>query len=96
MAEYRLSTAAESDIQVLFQSSQLMFGARQTDLYMAGLGRAFQNLAETPGMGRRADELKAGFFRSRYQSHVIFYTREPSRIVIQRVLHGRMDFGLRL
>jgi toxin ParE1/3/4 len=96
MAEFRLTTAAERDIQTLFQSSQLMFGPRQTDIYMAGLDQAFRNLAGTPGMGRHADELKPGFFRFRYQSHVIFYTVESNRIVIRRVLHARMDFPSRL
>jgi toxin ParE1/3/4 len=47
-------------------------------------------------MGRTADDLKPGFSRFRYQSHMIFYTIEPDQIVIQRVLHARMDFGSRL
>ena len=93
MADYRLSAAAEDDIQILFQSSQLMFGPRQTDIYMTGLGRAFQNLADNPGMGRRSDDLKRGLFRFRYQSHMVFYTIEPDQVVIQRILHARMDFG---
>jgi toxin ParE1/3/4 len=96
MADYRLSVAAEDDIQILFQSSQLMFGPRQTDIYMAGLDRALQNLAENPGIGRRANDLKRGLFRFRYQSHMVFYTVESGQLVIQRVLHARMDFGSRL
>lgn len=73
-----------------------MFGPRQTAIYMAGLAQAFRNLAETPGMGRRSDDLKPGFLRFRYQSHVIFFTVETGRIVIQRVLHGRMNLGSQL
>jgi len=56
----------------------------------------FGVLAETPGIGRSAEDLKLTFFRFRYQSHMIFYTVEPNGIVIQRVLHARMDFGSRL
>ena len=96
MADYQLSVAAEEDIQALYRSSQTMFGPRQTELYMEGLGRTFQNLARTPLIGRRADDLKPGFFRFRYQSHMVFYTIELDQIVIQRVLHARMDFGSRL
>jgi toxin ParE1/3/4 len=96
MADYRLSIAAEEDVQGLYQFSQILFGPRQTDIYMEGLGRAFHNLAQTPGMGRGAENLKPTFFQFRYQSHMIFYTIEPDRIVIQRVLHGRMDFASRL
>jgi toxin ParE1/3/4 len=47
-------------------------------------------------MGRSAENLKPTFFQFRYQSHMIFYTIEPDRIVIQRVLHGRMDLASRL
>lgn len=96
MADFRLSVAAEEDIRAVYRSSQTMFGPRQTEIYMEGLGRAFQNLAQIPGMGRTADDLKRGFFRFRYQSHMTFFTIEPGQIVIQRVLHARMDFGSRL
>ena len=96
MADYRLSIASEEDVQGIYQFSQMMFGSRQTEIYMEGLGRAFQNLAQTPEMGRSAENLKPTFFQFRYQSPMIFYTIEPDRIVIQRVLHGRMDFASRL
>jgi toxin ParE1/3/4 len=96
MADYELSRAAEQDIRALYRSSERMFGQRQTDMYMNGLGRAFANLADIPGIGRGAGDLRPGLFRFRYQSHMIFYTIEPERIVIQRVLHARMDFGSRL
>jgi toxin ParE1/3/4 len=96
MADYRLSIAAEADVEALYQFSQMLFGQRQTDVYMEGLGRAFENLAQTPRIGRSAEDLKPELFRFRYQSHMIFYTIDPDRIVIQRVLHARMDFGSRL
>jgi len=96
MADYRLSGAAEEDIRAIFHSSLSAFGLRQTETYMADLGHAFQNLANIPGLGRTAEDLKPGLFRFRYQSHMVFYTIEPGQIVIQRVLHARMDFGSRL
>jgi plasmid stabilization system protein ParE len=46
MADYRLSIAAEEDVQGLYQFSQMLFGPRQTDIYMEGLERAFRNLAQ--------------------------------------------------
>jgi toxin ParE1/3/4 len=96
MADYRLSVAAEEDILAIFHSSLSAFGPRQTETYMAGLGRAFQNLADMPGLGRTAEDLRPGLFRFRYQSHMIFYSSEPNYIVIRRVLHARMDFESRL
>jgi toxin ParE1/3/4 len=38
----------------------------------------------------------SGLFRFPYQSHIIFYTIEPTHIVIRRVLHDRMDFATRI
>jgi toxin ParE1/3/4 len=96
MADYRLSAAAKQDIRTIYRSSELRFGSRQTEIYMQGLGRALRNLAEMPGMGRSADDLRPDLFRFRYQSHMIFFTIEPSQIVVRRVLHARMDFGSQL
>ena len=50
-------------------------------------------LAEFPRTGRSAEELRTGYFRFRYQSHMIFYTIEQDHIVIQRLLYGRMNFA---
>lgn len=96
MADYRLSIDAVEDIRTAYRSSLMMFGPRQTEAYMEGLRRTFRNLAQIPGMGRSAEHLKSRFFSFRYQSHMIFYTVESQWIVIQRVLHARMDFGSRL
>jgi toxin ParE1/3/4 len=96
MADYVFSAAAESDIQAIFLLSEENFGERQTDIYLDGLDRALRNLAETPRIGRTADDLRPGLFRFPYQSHMIFYTIEPDRIVIRRILHARMDFGSHL
>jgi toxin ParE1/3/4 len=87
MADYVFSAAAESDIQAIFLLSEENFGERQTDIYLDGLD---------PRIGRTADDLRPGLFRFPYQSHMIFYTIEPDRIVIRRILHARMDFGSHL
>lgn len=96
MADYRLSVAAEADIDAIYLYTDETFGSRQADQYVLGLKHAIERLAEIPRMGRSADDPRPGLFRFRYQSHVIFYTIEPGYIVIQRVLHGRMDFDSRL
>ena len=93
MADYVFSAAAEFDIQAIFLFSEENFGERQTDISMDGLDRALRNLAETPRIGRTADDLRPGLLRFRYHSHMIFYTIEPDCIVIRRILHARMDFG---
>jgi toxin ParE1/3/4 len=96
MADYRLSAAAQSDIEAIYLYTFDTFGPRQADKYLGGLDETLQRLAAIPQMGRKADDLRKGLFRYLYQSHMIFYTIEQDEIVIRRVLHARMDFGSRL
>jgi toxin ParE1/3/4 len=96
MAKYRLSDAAEADIEAIYLHTDVTFGAGQAQIYVSGLEQTFEKISDLPRMGRSADDLRPGLFRFRYQSHVIFYTIEFDHIVIRRVLHGRMDFASRL
>lgn len=95
MADYRLSGAAEADIEAIHLYTNETFGPRQAARYIDGLTRSFQMLADFPRTGRRADDLHSDLFRFPYQSHVILYSIEPGRIVIRRVGHGRMDLSSR-
>jgi toxin ParE1/3/4 len=96
MAEYRLSGAAEADIEAIYIYTYQTFGAHQAESYALGLKQSFERLADMPRIGRSAEDLRPGLFRFRYQSHIIFYTIESDHILIQRVFHGRMDFASRL
>jgi toxin ParE1/3/4 len=96
MADYKLSVAAESDLDAIYNYTFETFGPRQADIYLESLGDAFRRLAGMPEVGRKADGLRPGLFRYLFQSHMIFYTNENDEIVTRRVLHARMDFGSRL
>jgi len=96
MAEYRLSAAAEADIEAIYTYTYQTFGGRQAEIYVSDLKQSFERLADLPRIGRSAEDLGSGLFRFRYQSHIIFYTIESDYVLIQRVFHGRMDFASRL
>jgi toxin ParE1/3/4 len=96
MTDYRLSAAAESDIEAIYRYTFDTFGPVQADRYVDGLGQAFQRIADMPEIGRKADDLRSGLLRYLFQSHMIFYTNEHNEVVIRRILHARMDFGSRL
>lgn len=71
MARFRLSTRAESELIAIYDDSEARFGRYQAEAYLAGLERTFGLLADFPGIGQKADELRAGFRRFRFQSHLV-------------------------
>lgn len=57
---------------------------------MGQIRDAVVRLAEHPGLGRRCDDIRQGYFKLAVQS--LFYREDGDDIVIIRVLHGQMDF----
>ena len=91
MASFRLSTRADADILEIVAYTVKCFGIEQGRRYHDGLKRAFQALAEHPTRGRDAAELAPNLRRWKYESHMVFFVREPQGILIVRVLHQAMD-----
>jgi toxin ParE1/3/4 len=50
-----------------------------------------RKLAETPGMGRRREDLRPDLFSFPVGKHVLFYRPQPGGIVLVRVIHGSRD-----
>ena len=48
-------------------------------------------LCDTPGMGRKRDDLALGMRSSRVNEHLIFYHVEADSLVVVHVLHGRRN-----
>jgi toxin ParE1/3/4 len=78
VSEYRLSLSARADLIDIYAFTDVRFGRYQAEAYHAGFERTFGLLAEFPGIGISADELVAGYRRFRFQSHYIFYTKNPT------------------
>lgn len=54
--------------------------------------RARADLASGAAIGRRAEDVRAGYFRYPAGAHVLFYQCPAARpLVIVRILHQRMD-----
>ncbi len=54
---------------------------------MEGFQRTFELIAQFPGIGRRANKLKPGLHRYRYESNHIFFTVEDDHILIREIFH---------
>ena len=91
MSDYQLSRRAASDLDAIADYTIERFGINQARQYRDELEACFQKLVENPKIGRRAEQLSPGLRRFEHQSHVIFYTRTKSQLLIVRVLHSRMD-----
>lgn len=105
MAHFRVSPAAQADLQTILDASRERWGIDGRDRYAQALSAAIHAVADDPRgpMTRAREELLAGL-RSlhlrhadkghgvRAPVHIVFYrVAEPDVIEIVRVLHERMD-----
>lgn len=91
MAEYRLSPAAENDLETIWRYTQVQWSLDQADRYLDVLVHAFLSLAAAPKQGQSCDHIRARYRRSRVERHVIYFRITHYGINVVRVLHDRMD-----
>lgn len=63
MARFQLTRTAREDLKAIGRYTQRNWGRRQRDAYLTQLDRRFHTLAETPGLGRACDDIRAGYRR---------------------------------
>ena len=93
MARYELSEAADLDFENIFDFGIDRFGLAQAVDYQNGLKKHFDELAEQPKLYAAVDHIRAGYRRSVYRSHSIYYRTELASIFIVRIL-GQQDLRL--
>jgi toxin ParE1/3/4 len=87
-----LTPKARADLKNIAHFTWPRWGREQGIKYLSMLDECFQRLAETPGLGRRRNELRDGYRSLPFGGHVIFYRQiADDRIEVVRVLHGSMD-----
>jgi toxin ParE1/3/4 len=91
VAEFRLNDPAANKLIEIYDFTETTFGRYQADAYHAGFERTFGLLADFPRMGTDVSELKVGYRRFRFQSHVILYTEEVYGVLIRDIFHSRQD-----
>lgn len=90
MTGYTLTKAADADLAEVARFTVERWGYRQAETYLLAFDDAFQWLAASPDTGRPFME-REGYFRYETGSHVVFYRKQASGILIVRVLHQRME-----
>lgn len=96
MAEYRLSPAAERDLESIWKYIRREWGLEQAERYIDLLTTAFDVLAESPKSAPACDHIRVGYRRRTVQRHMVYFRVADYGIAIIRVLHDRMNAPLHL
>lgn len=91
MAEYRLTPAAERDLQAIWIYTAQEWDVGQANRYIDVLTRAFTALAQSPKIAPACDHIRPGYRRHGVERHVVYFRITAYGVVIIRVLHDRMD-----
>ncbi len=91
MAEYRLSPAAERDLEGIWRYTAKEWGIAQAHSYTDKLTAVFQELADAPKTASACDHIRAGYRRRGVGRHVIYFRITGYGISVVRVLHDRTD-----
>ena len=91
MPTYKFSEAANYDLAKIIDYTFQTWGADQTSLYIDGLEKLAQLIAEAPKLGKAREDIAEGLKAFPYQSHVLYYVEAAHGITVARVLHENMD-----
>lgn len=91
MRAYLLTPRARADLDEIWNYTAAQWSVAQAERYLREIQRGIEAVASRPGLGRRCDELRAGYFKMFVGSHILFYTQTKAKIQIVRVLHQSMD-----
>ncbi len=94
--KYQLTEEADRDVEKILAYSVDNFGINQAEHYFNALKNCIQLLADNPNIGHNADDILPEYLRFPYESHVIFYKKFASSILVVRILHERMDSKLHI
>ena len=96
MAEYRLSPAAERDLEAIWIYTAQHWGVEQAHRYTDSLMAVFAELAQSPKLAPACDHIRPGYRRRALEQHMIYFRITSYGIVVIRILHERMDVSRHL
>ena len=91
MAEYRLTPAAERDLESIWTYTVQRWGVEQASRYTDFLTEAFEELTLSPETAPACDNIRLGYRRRNVERHVIYFRMTDYGIAVVRILHDRMD-----
>lgn len=91
MAEFRLTPAAEGDLEGIWDYTRKQWSEEQADRYLDAMAMVFGELAKAPQSAPACDHIRAGYRRRRVERHMIYFRVTAYGVAIVRILHDRMD-----
>jgi toxin ParE1/3/4 len=92
VSRYLLSTAAQADLEHIWDYTAQRWDVDQAEEYLRELQRAIERVAANPRLGRACDEIRPGYLKLAAGSHTLFYRITAEGVIdVVRVLHQRMD-----
>lgn len=89
--EYRLTPAAQRDLDEIFDYTVREWGLEQAVAYTAVIEKACTRLAKAPNLAQDCAYIRAEYRRAAVNRHAIYFRVEAYGIAIVRILHQRMD-----
>ena len=86
MADYRLTAAAQNDIESIWRYTVERWGTEQAELYADHLTSVLERLARSPRTASRCDSIRPGYLRGRAGLHMIYFRETDYGIAIIRIL----------
>lgn len=96
MAEFRLSPAAERDLESIWTYTVQQWGVEQAIRYTDFIAAAFAELALSPESAPACNFIRPGYRRRSVERHMIYFRITNYGIAVVRILHDRMDAPRRL
>jgi toxin ParE1/3/4 len=91
MAEFRLTPAAERDLESIWTYTAQHWGVEQANRYIDFIAAAFEELAQSPQAAPACDNVRPGYRRRSDERHMIYFRITNYGIAVVRILHERMD-----
>lgn len=88
MKKHKLSITAlaDQDLNDLYVEGFTTWGEEQADRYYDGLLRRFERICENPAMYPVVDDIRAGYRRSVYEKHSIYFVIEGDTVEVRAVV----------
>ena len=97
MPKFSLTEKAKDDLKNIARFTESRWGKEQRNNYLKSLDDCFQQLGDSPAMGKSCEEIKPGYYKFPTGSHVVYYHYKTERqIEIVRILHQSMDVELKI
>lgn len=92
MAKYYLTNKAVEDLADIWNYTLEEWSEKQADKYYLLLLESCQEVAESPNLGKKYDNVTEKILGYKSNEHILFYqVISKQEIEIIRILHGRMD-----